>query len=322
MTTMSQPATDLPIELPIVLADVEVVATQRLSPSFVRLVLGGAGLAGFGVDGPTWDQRIKLIVPAAGVELATTAELEVGADGWYAAWLALPEERRGTMRTYTVRSVDGTGADTVVTVDVVLHGGDGGPGEAWAARAAIGDRAWLVGPRTGRPFGGIEFAPLPDARLLLVGDETAVPAVAAILEQLPADATGAAYLEVPFAEDVQALTQPDGVQVIWLPRSPEGVGAALIPAVRRHLGLPAAPGADPTVEVDPDLWETPTYSSSGDTLQASRPVSDRGHVDYAWVAGEAGMVTALRRAMTREAGLSRAQVAFMGYWRIGVSMKG
>ena len=50
-------------------------------------------------------------------------------------------------------------------VDVVLHGGDGGPGEAWAARAAVGDRAWLVGPRKGRPFGGIEFAPLPGRSL-------------------------------------------------------------------------------------------------------------------------------------------------------------
>lgn len=322
MTTMSQPATDLPIVPPIVLADVEVRATSRLSPSFVRLVLGGPGLAEFGVEGPTWDQRIKLVVPAAGAELAKAAELEMGEDGWYQAWLALPEERRGTMRTYTVRAVEGAGEDTVVVVDVVLHDGDGGPGEAWAARTAIGERALLVGPRKGRPFGGIEFAPLPDARLLLVGDETAVPAVAAILEQLPADATGVAYLEVPFAEDVQALHHPDGVQVIWLPRSPEPAGAALVPSVRRHLGLPALPGADPADDVDPDLWETPTYSSSGDTLQASRPVGADGHVDYAWVAGEAGMVTSLRRAMTREAGLSRAQVAFMGYWRIGVAMKG
>ena len=121
MTTMSQPATDLPIVPPIVLADVEVRATSRLSPSFVRLVLGGPGLAEFGVEGPTWDQRIKLVVPTAGSELARAAELEMGEDGWYQAWLALPEERRGTMRTYTVRAVEGTGEDTVVIVDVVLH---------------------------------------------------------------------------------------------------------------------------------------------------------------------------------------------------------
>ena len=58
MTTLAAPAT-----LPMVLTEVEVTAADRLSTSFVRLTLAGAGLADVGVDGPLWDQRFKLVVP-------------------------------------------------------------------------------------------------------------------------------------------------------------------------------------------------------------------------------------------------------------------
>ena len=69
-----------------------------------------------------------------------------------------------------------------------------------------------MAPRRGFPYGGIEFTPFPGADLLLVGDETAVPAICTVLEQLPADATGTAFLEVPVAGDVQAVRSPAGVE--------------------------------------------------------------------------------------------------------------
>ena len=75
-------------------------------------------------------------------------------------------------------------------------------------------------------------------------------------------------------------------------------------------------------EVDPDLWETPSYSSSGEEVDA--PVATVGHdLDglYAWIAGESKVVTGLRRALVRDLGVDRHQVAFMGYWREGVAMK-
>ena len=67
-------------------------------------------------------------------------------------------------------------------------------------------------------------------------------------------------------------------------------------------------------DIDPDLWETPTYSSAGESVEG---VATRARQRYAWIAGEAGMVKALRRFLVTDAGLDRRQVAFMGYWRLG-----
>ena len=71
-------------------------------------------------------------------------------------------------------------------------------------------------------------------------------------------------------------------------------------------------------EVDPDLWETPFYSSSGEEVPGD--VTGLGGT-YAWIAGESKVVTGLRRHLVKELGFDRSQVAFMGYWRRGVAMK-
>jgi NADPH-dependent ferric siderophore reductase len=90
-------------------------------------------------------------------------------------------------------------------------------------------------------------------------------------------------------------------------------------------GIEFAPGAASRLllaadeEVDPDLWETPTYSSSGEPVAEPAEVP---HGDlYAWIAGESKVVTGLRRHLVRELGIDRRQVAFMGYWRQGVAMR-
>lgn len=233
------------------------------------------------------------------------------------------------MRTYTVREVRGTGEATRLVVDVVLHSGDGpeGPGAAWAARADVGSRAVLLAPRRGHEFGGVEFLPGTASELLLVGDETALPAIAGILRDLPRGARGAAFVEVPLSADVVDLPRPGGVTLTWLPRDGEPRGRALHEAVLDHLGAPAATVA-PVVEagveegLDVDLWETPTYSSSGEPVD--EVVSVVGHDLaglYAWIAGESAVVTGLRRALVRDLGVDRRQVAFMGYWRLGVAMR-
>lgn len=308
-------------QLPLILDEVEVVAVERLSPSFVRVELGGDCLAEFGVDGPTYDQRIKLVFPQT--PGGPLPRFEPDAENWYAAWLALPEEERGHMRTYTIRDLRGTGTDTRLVVDVVVHADDHGapgPGCAWAAAARVGDRVVVLGPRRGHHYGGIEFDPGTAGRLLLVGDETAVPAICAVLEQLPRSASGAAFLEVPSAEDVLPVQHPDGVEVVWLPRGGAEPGARMHPAVLDHLGADVAV-PDDIGEVDPDLWETPTYSSSGEEVDGAVTVVGHDLADvYAWIAGEAKVVTGLRRALVNDLGLDRRQVAFMGYWRRGVSM--
>ena len=302
-----------------ILARVSVRSVERLSPSFARIELAGDDLADFGNDGPTLDQRIKLLFPATPGVLP-----ELSAEDWYTEWLALPEDERPRMRTYTIRSVEGDGIEKRLYVDFVLHPGAHGPGSDWAGAAKPGDEILVAGPKLGEPYGGIEWLPGDATRLLLVGDETAVPAIVSILESLPADATGSAFLEVPVADDVQKVSAPEGLQVSWLPREGAPVGGPALAAVGGLLGFEATPDDVTSVEVeDPDLWETPDYSSSGEEVAGSANGAGNGEDGrYAWMAGESRMVTALRRHLVNELEMPRKQVAFMGYWREGVSMKG
>jgi len=315
--------------LPMLLTEVTVTAVERLSPTFVRVELGAPALAEFGVDGPVLDQRIKLVFPNDAGELAS---FEGTDESWFATWLDLPTAERGHMRTYTVREVRGEGVETRLVVDFVLHVEEGctGPGSSWAARAAVGDRLVTMAPRRGVPFGGIEFAPGAARQLLLAGDETAVPAICSILDDLPDGTVGTAFLEVPQAGDVLDVHCPVGMEVVWLPRDDAPHGTALTEAVLTHLGTGGAATEIAADEVDPELWETPTYSSSGEAIDETAvsvghdPSTGSGHrLDdlYAWIAGESAVVTGLRRHLVKELGVDRRQVAFMGYWRRGVAMR-
>ena len=305
--------------LPMLLTEVEVVSVERLSPAFLRVELGSPELGDFGVDGPRWDQRIKLVFPDP-----TTGGLSdvVGADEtWMSTWLERPTVERGHMRTYTIRDVRGSGTETTFVVDIVLHleGDAVGPGSLWAASAGVGDRLVLLAPRRGYPFGGIEFTPDHGDDVLLVADETAVPAVCTVLEQLPEGATGAVFMEVPETADILDVAKPSGVDVTWLPRDGAELGQRLHDAVVAHLGIPGATVEVDPDEVDPDLWETPFHSSSGEEIGAGAAAAREG--TYAWIAGESKVVTGLRRHLVNELGFDRGRVAFMGYWRRGVAMR-
>ncbi|HEX2074391.1 MAG TPA: siderophore-interacting protein [Geodermatophilus sp.] len=291
-----------------------VAGVRRLGPHAVRLTLAGEDLAGFGVGGD--DQRIKLVLARDADSTGDGLERLLHAAGhWYAAYCDLPDDRRPHLRTYTVRAARPERAE--LDVDVVLHGlddGHAGPASRWAARAEPGDPVVLLGPdRPGRGQAwGCEWAPPPTARtLLLAGDETAVPAVGAILEALAPGPRVTALLEVPTPADVQEIALPAGVSLRWLPRNGRAHGELLVPAVHAalcELGIASAtPGRDPE-DVDVDgavLWDVP----AGDPTAGC----------YAWLAGEAGMVTLLRRRLVRDLGVPRGAVAFMGYWRRGVA---
>ena len=134
--------------LPMLFCEVEVVSAERLSPSFVRVELGGPELADFGVDGPRYDQRIKLVFPDPLTGGLTTV---AGADdSWFSTWFDRPVAERGHMRTYTVRDVRGTGAETRIVVDIVLHL----DGDAVGSGLALGRAG-----RPGRPAGDDGAAP-------------------------------------------------------------------------------------------------------------------------------------------------------------------
>ncbi|HWL01582.1 MAG TPA: siderophore-interacting protein [Microbacteriaceae bacterium] len=291
---------------------------ERVSPSFVRVTFGGRELDEFGTPGAVFDQRIKLIFPPAGGELP---DLAAAGAGWWDFWLTLPEAERGSIRTYSIRELLVEESGTRLVVDFVLHLAPGltGPASWWASGAKPGDELLILGPRRGRVGGGgIEYAPGDAPSVLLAGDETAAPAIARILEDADPDLRGIAFIEVPEEADALAIAAPAGVAIHWLARDGRRPGEALIPAVLEHLGAATAVEIR-DVETEDLVWETPVYSGLGEELVAS----GQAHADrYYWIAGESGVVTTLRRHLVKDLGIDRAQVAFMGYWRIGVAMRG
>lgn len=121
---------------------------------------------------------------------------------------------------------------------------------------------------------------------------------------------------------MQDVRRPAGVEVVWLAREGDPLGVGLHDAVVTHLGIPGAGVGVAPDQVDPDLWETPYYSSSGEEVPgAPGPEAAGAGGTYAWIAGESKVVTGLRRHLVNELGFDRRQVAFMGYWRPGVAMK-
>lgn len=312
---------------PVLLLTGVVRAVERLSPAFVRIWLGGEGFEHVGPEGSTLDQRIKLLVPDPGRPVPTAAFESAGSGDWYAAWLALPEAERGHLRTYTARRIDGDGGDRRLVVDFVLHGTDGhrpaGPAATWAASARPGDEIGVLAPRRGleRGFGGIEFAPGAARRLLLVADETAVPALCSILESLPGDAQGVAVAEVPDSGDILEHVAPDGVQVHWIARGERARGRASIALLRAVCDLDAPVGraaSEPAPDGDDEVWETPVFSSSGEPLEPETAPATPEET-YAWVAGDSATVKAIRRLLVGEVRMPRHQVAFMGYWKDGAA---
>jgi NADPH-dependent ferric siderophore reductase len=281
----------------------EVTRVARLSPSFLRVTFTGPSFDDLAPNG--WDQRIKVLLPTADRGLRDCPS----GDDWYAEWRALPEGRRNPMRTYTVRAARPELRE--IDVDFVLHGATG-PASAWAESAAAGDEVVLIGPnaRFGGPTGGFEWRPPADSPCLVIaGDETAVPAVCAIVEALPPGCTARVFMEVPEASDILPLGVPVGVEVTWLPRRRTNarrggpLTAAVLAAVRELAGEQRPVRAPEPEGDDADLlWDVPA-DASGAGL-------------YAWLAGEAGVVTSLRRDLVG-LGVDRRSVAFMGYWRSG-----
>ncbi|MFT3876040.1 MAG: siderophore-interacting protein [Propioniciclava sp.] len=297
----------------VVTATVDHVA--RVSPTFVRVWFTGPGLSEFGTPGQIYDQRIKVVLPGPSGLLPDLGD----GDDWWPRWQALQAGERGAMRTYSIRDIEGEGDDTRLVIDFVLHLADGatGPASAWANAATPGDRVLLVGPRRGVVNGGVEFRPGDASTILLAGDETAAPAIARILLDLKPGPRGIAFIEVPDAGDALPLPDVPGFEVRWLPRDGASFGSRLIPSVLEHLGGRQREGVHDDDSEFP-VWETPTYSGAGEEIRDDAGVPGL----YVWVAGESGVVTTLRRHLVRDLGLSRRQVAFMGYWRQGTAAAG
>lgn len=289
---------------------VQVRTVERLTPSFRQVTFAAPDLREFGDDG--LDQRIKLLFPDRPGHLD-----DLTGPDWYGRWRDTPTGRRPVLRTYTVRRVRARAGEVdVVLVDHDCDSGEPGPALRWLRSVEPGDEVILVGPDVRSPdhHQGIDFRPGGATRLLLAGDETAAPAIAGILESLAErpDVTARAFVEVPDPADRLPVDLPANARLHWLPRGAGRHGALLGPAVAAwldgHAGLldtVRAAGAQPLDDIDVDdepLWDSP--DPTGDAF-------------YAWMAGEAAAVKALRRAVVTDRGVDRRQVAFMGYWRRG-----
>jgi NADPH-dependent ferric siderophore reductase len=279
---------------------VTVSAIRELSPHFTRVTFTGPELGFFGTD--KLDQRIKIVLPLA---RHGYSKLAMNAD-WYTHWRTLPDDERNVFRTYTVRDV--RPALRELDVDFVSHG-DGGPAAQWLLTATVGSELVIVGPdaRSLNSHVGIDWRPGTATNVLLVGDETATPAICAILEALDPSVTAHAFIEVPSADDFLPLATH--ATVTWLARGDE---SSLEAAVRSWAAANPAEFASALasnrqeledIDVDEEmLWDSPEEA----TVEF-----------YAWLAGESAIIKSLRRFLVTETGIDRARVAFMGYWRLG-----
>ncbi|WP_026820965.1 siderophore-interacting protein [Arthrobacter castelli] len=237
--------------------------TEWINPHTVRLIAGGPGYAAF-QDKDATDKYVKIYFtrPELGLEppydMAALREV-------------LPPEDLPTTRTYTVRWSDP--AAQRLAIDFVVHGNEGLAGP-WAVSATPGDRLVFGDP-------GGQYAPDPAAeRHLFVGDDSAVPAIAAALEALPADAQGDVLLEVDGPEDCISLVKPEGLRVQWLYR--DG----------------AVPGTQPLL---PEAVSRLEWQAEGTQIFAH---------------GERGAMKSLR-SIFKERGVTRDQLSLSAYWALG-----
>jgi NADPH-dependent ferric siderophore reductase len=240
----------------------EVVETRWLTPRYVRVVLGGEGLASFT---PTAfaDEYVNALFVPDGAPYSVPFDVDEARAG--------DPAHRPRGRRFTIRSWDDDARR--VTIDFVAHGDVGFAGR-WAARARPGHRLQLVGP-TGA------YAPDPSADWhLLVGDESALPAIARALESLPPGRRAVAVLVVDDAGCELPLESPGELTVRW---------------VHRH----AAPE-------DPDSL-----------LRAVEELDfPPGRVDV-FAHGEAYEVRTVRRHLLGERGVPRKPASISPYWRRG-----
>lgn len=311
--------------VPLIPFRVSVARAETLSPHFKRIVFQGPDLRIFADAG--YDERIKILLPLPDGSVPSPSFFEATPEdplAWYRKWRTLPAERRNPLRTYTVREVRPESEQ--IDVDFVIHD-HAGPAGAFAEAARPGDQAIIIGPNSqaGGPVAGMDFHPGQSRLLLLVGDETAVPAIAAIMDSLIRDhwqGEGVAVIEVPTEEDRLPLPEHEGIRIIWTTCDESGHGHALTEAMRNLLeDLPihppmaaAAESSKEFTEVDIDkelLWETADAAEADTSIRADDL--------YAWIAGEAATVRELRRMLVRDRGMDLRNVSFMGYWRQGRS---
>lgn len=238
-----------------------VTKAERITPKMARITLTSDDFDSF--VSLAYDDHCKVFFPSDGSGFPAPIADENG--------LHFPEGQRPPARDYTPRAYDAEAR--TVTLDFVLHGD--GPAATWAENAKPGDTIGIGGPRGSFVVRGVFDW------YLLVGDETALPAIARRIEELPRDATVIAVIEVADNAEIQTLDAPEGAQIHWLSR--EG----------------AAPG------------------NAGPLLSTVKTLTLPSGAGYAFVAGESKMSKAVRAYLVDGLGHNTDWVKAAGYWQAG-----
>ncbi|MGH8158025.1 MAG: siderophore-interacting protein [Rhodanobacter sp.] len=250
------------IRHPVVLRTLEVLRVEHLTTHMQRVVFGGAELRGFVSAAP--DDHVKLFFPNRAGEIVPPV---LGPNGPTYP----PDREYSPMRDYTPRRYDSKLNE--LTIDFVLHGD--GPAATWAAQAAPGQRIGAGGPR------GSNLIADDFDTYVLVGDETALPAIGRRLEEMPASARVEVLAEIPHADDRQPLPSRAHVNVRWLARN--------------------GTTAEQSKLLEQALRELPT--PAGDT--------------FYWIAAESHRTRNMRLWLSEERGVPKDWMKAKGYWKAG-----
>lgn len=262
------------------LLHLEVLRSKRLAPHWVRVTLGGAEIDKFRPMG--YDQWFRLFIPVGGEAGLERVPAKAHKMFGYLKFLRIPDGERPVMRNYTVREYRPATADTSAELDVdfVLHGsaaeGTAGPASLWAQTCRPGEHVLIIDE-------GLTFNPERGTeRVVLVGDETALPAIASICASLPSTATGVAIIEVPSHDYALKFPHPNGIQVQWIVRTSAASPGALALELLADTTLPNAPF-------------------------------------HTYAAGEQALASGVRKQLVSERSIDKSTVSFCGYWKIGAS---
>tara|TARA_R110002049_G_scaffold83587_7_gene212812 strand:+ start:68 stop:1024 length:957 start_codon:yes stop_codon:yes gene_type:complete len=306
------------------LFDITLARRTQVSASLVRFTFTGPEVSQMATYAP--DQRVKLFFPEGGGSLDPLFEIaKLEKHDWYGAYRALPDAQRPSARTYTIRALRPEQVE--VDVEFVLHG-DNGPASRWAMHARPGDRLAMTAPAASAegPKLGYEWKPPQGVRrILIIADETALPAAAGILEtldDLPLKPKVEALFEVPRGDDVQPL--PQAAKLRWLARDAEPGcqhGELLMRALRDidlQQEIVALGGNHSTADngSSDDLNQDELGQDENAPLWEPATLDDSAPF-YAWIAAETKVAMKLRRYLVNECGLPKQYVTSMGYWRQG-----
>ena len=239
---------------------VQVAQVQRLTPHMLRITVKGDELHGFATSG--FDDHVKLMFPDADGRLDIPTLNEQG---------MLPVPLRDAMRDYTPHSYDA--AARTLQLDFALH--EAGPATAWALKAQPGQQLGIAGPR------GSMVVPMAFDGYLLIGDDTALPAIDRRLQELPAGSQAIAIIEVDSADDEVQLKTAATLQLHWVHRNGDAGGQPdrLLQALE----------------------------------QAHAPAGDY----HVWIAAESAVARALRAAVISLYGATPQWTKAAAYWRRG-----